>query len=365
MCQTAAFGQSGPLFVIEESGNPTAQPLNLTLCLNGNGPLSCQDYSTSKDTLTIKPTPPNRKYSSCGIKVNTPGFSLTHFGINCSMNQYGYCLFEAPTVFTVFTPGWDLGTQIESTHTLSAVSCADSSFCVAVDSAGNALRFNGAVWGDAVNINNGHSLQSISCPSSTFCMAVGRGASFYPDQALRYDGTTWQAQNLADATITLNSVSCPDSSFCMVVDSRGHAYRYSGTTDTWTTLDVDSSFNAQLLSVSCLSESFCLATDFQGRAWTYNGTIWSLPQQVSNQIPLNSISCASSSFCVATGNGDAYTYDGLSWDSGTMIDSTNTLNTISCPTASFCMAGDDNGLATSYSNGIWYPPVAVSTWFSS
>lgn len=86
---------SAPLFNVSTSGI-SAETLNITLCLNGNGPLSCQDYDVSSLNLNINTTIPNHSYSSAGIKVNTPGYSLT----GCKPIQNGQCLFSVSDTST-------------------------------------------------------------------------------------------------------------------------------------------------------------------------------------------------------------------------------------------------------------------------
>ncbi|MCX7125776.1 MAG: hypothetical protein NTU49_08585, partial [Gammaproteobacteria bacterium] len=55
---------------------PSAQ-VNITLCLNGKAPLSCQNYTVSALNLSIKTTVPNHIYPDAGIKINTPGYSIS------------------------------------------------------------------------------------------------------------------------------------------------------------------------------------------------------------------------------------------------------------------------------------------------
>ncbi len=80
--------KSGHLFNISATGAPTS--LNINLCLNGKGPLSCQNYSISALTLSIKTTIPNHTYSFAGIKINTPGYTIQ----GCTPYHTGYCLFS-------------------------------------------------------------------------------------------------------------------------------------------------------------------------------------------------------------------------------------------------------------------------------
>ncbi len=79
---------AGSFFRVTASG-PEAN-IAITLCLNGLGPLSCQNYTTSALNLTIVTTIPHHVYQKVGIKINTPGNLPT----GCSMNSNGYCLFS-------------------------------------------------------------------------------------------------------------------------------------------------------------------------------------------------------------------------------------------------------------------------------
>ena len=80
---------TGNLFNISASGNPAN--LNITLCLNGNGPLSCQNYNVAAVNLSISTAIPNHVYPNIGIKINTSGYTPT----GCSLISNGYCLFSA------------------------------------------------------------------------------------------------------------------------------------------------------------------------------------------------------------------------------------------------------------------------------
>jgi hypothetical protein len=87
------FANSISLFDVASSG--AQGNVNINLCLNGKGPLSCQNFKVSALTLTITPTVINRVYPAIGIKINTPGYTLANLGISCSLITNGYCLFSA------------------------------------------------------------------------------------------------------------------------------------------------------------------------------------------------------------------------------------------------------------------------------
>lgn len=83
------FAATGNLFNVTTSGAALAQVVSYTLCLtiNGQHPLSCQDYTTSQTTLTIRTTASNHTYHYAGIKINTPGFRSTGQGFRASTRK--------------------------------------------------------------------------------------------------------------------------------------------------------------------------------------------------------------------------------------------------------------------------------------
>ena len=91
VCQSA-FAGSGLLFDITATG--TSDNVNITLCLNGKGPLSCQNHDVSALTLSILTTVPNHTYPFAGIKINTPGYTIENLGVDCNLVANGYCLFS-------------------------------------------------------------------------------------------------------------------------------------------------------------------------------------------------------------------------------------------------------------------------------
>ena len=69
---------------------------------------------------------------------------------------------------------WLSPTLIDGGEGLSSVSCTSTTFCMAVDSGGDALRYNGSTWSSPSAIVSGEGLTSVSCTStsSAFCIAV-------------------------------------------------------------------------------------------------------------------------------------------------------------------------------------------------
>ncbi len=90
MClNLSSHANTGDLFHVTSTGSPAN--INITLCLNGHGPLSCQDYNITGLNLNIRTAAPNHTYPSVGIRLNTPGYSLSN---GCNTTTDGYCLFS-------------------------------------------------------------------------------------------------------------------------------------------------------------------------------------------------------------------------------------------------------------------------------
>ncbi|WP_133135229.1 hypothetical protein [Legionella rowbothamii] len=94
----SAFSANSSFFNISATGTPAN--LSITLCLNGKGALSCQNYNVSALTLSILTTVRNRSYPWAGIKINTPGYALS----GCSQNSNGYCLFSVSNTNAAIIP---------------------------------------------------------------------------------------------------------------------------------------------------------------------------------------------------------------------------------------------------------------------
>lgn len=89
VCQIT-FAGSGLLFNVSATG--TSADVEITLCLNGRGALSCQNYNISALSLNICAVL-RHSYPNAGIKVNTPDFKIGNLGMDCVPAGNGYCLF--------------------------------------------------------------------------------------------------------------------------------------------------------------------------------------------------------------------------------------------------------------------------------
>ena len=106
--------KTGLLFKIAQSG--ASASADVILCLNGKGPLSCQIYHVTAQSLQIRSTA-NHLYPAVGIKVLTPGYRAT----GCEVySKTGYCLFavngqtSTPITLNSNTPStYTVGGQIQ------------------------------------------------------------------------------------------------------------------------------------------------------------------------------------------------------------------------------------------------------------
>jgi 6-phosphogluconolactonase (cycloisomerase 2 family) len=78
-------------FNVTSSGPPGN--VNITLCLNAAGPMSCETFDVTGLTLSIITTT-NHVYNGAGIKVNTPGYTVANLGIDCMPVGNNYCSFS-------------------------------------------------------------------------------------------------------------------------------------------------------------------------------------------------------------------------------------------------------------------------------
>ncbi len=266
-----------------------------------------------------------------------------------------FVAFDTMTTSTADASGiWSAATNVASTG--QGISCANATFCVAIDHSGDASIYNGTSWSGPTLVDHTSFLYSVSCPVPSFCMAVDDAG----DAFSLHNGTSWSAPTHIASTYVV-SVSCPTASFC-VAASAGDISVFNGTS--WsgpTTVDASPHI---FYAVSCPSSSFCVASDDSGRVFTYNGSSWSGPTSIDGNALL--VSCARPSFCVANDYfGDVLTYSSGSWSAPSSIGSA--LSAMSCthnalPSgSSFCAAVDQSGSALTLTGGSWSSPVSVDS----
>jgi hypothetical protein len=250
--------------------------------------------------------------------------------------------------WTEFLGNWSWQAPIKSPPTpeggasvvLSDVSCTSESACTTVGrySVGGTpkpyvARWDGSAWSlqSAPSPTEGsasEALLGVSCASSTFCVAVGTAKN--KPFAERWNGSEWtiaSAPNPEGATeARLDGVSCPTTSACVSVGSyvpsggsrKTLAERWNGSS--WSVLSSPNPAKegwVQLRSVSCLSGSSCIAVgSLVSPHWlspqeettiaeSWNGTTWTLQSSPNGAGNLFSsfaaVSCSSTVACTGVG----------------------------------------------------------------
>lgn len=87
----AANANNANLFNVNASGS--SGNASFTLCLNGIGQISCQNYNVSMLNLSITPTIPGHTYDIAGIRINS-GASLEQLQITCKQIVKDFCIFS-------------------------------------------------------------------------------------------------------------------------------------------------------------------------------------------------------------------------------------------------------------------------------
>lgn len=136
----AAF-TAGALFNIIATGVP--DDINITLCLNGKGPVSCENFNVPALDLQITTTIPNHVYSFAGIRINTPNRLVTRSGLDCTPDSNGFCLF---TVSNSSPKTMSLYPSIGTAYQGGVVACEQGAPYMNLIAAAND-SINGIPWG--------------------------------------------------------------------------------------------------------------------------------------------------------------------------------------------------------------------------
>ncbi len=84
------YAAKGLFFDVAGLGGAVSDPLRIKLCLDGRGPVSCQNYSVNALSLSIRSTIPNHLYPFAGISIDKPGYRVA----GLTPNSKGFYLFS-------------------------------------------------------------------------------------------------------------------------------------------------------------------------------------------------------------------------------------------------------------------------------
>ena len=276
----------------------------------------------------------------------TPSRVLTQseYGLNSVSCKQDFCVAtDSDYPYTYSNRNWSVGPPFDDSDnadSVSSLSCATTSFCVAVTYSQKFSVFDGDTWSPFAESTV--SATDISCPTTTFCVAVGGG------NAAVFDGTSWyDATHLEDGDLSTLKISCTVDHFCAAVSLfGGTAFIFDG--EAWSQPEaLGRGTYYALEDVSCVTSDFCIAIAAERVAFKYSNGAWSAGTTIGEQDALSGsiyhISCSSTSYCVATGSDDAVTFNGSTWTAPRTIDSDSTITSISCATNNLCVAVDQSG----------------------
>jgi hypothetical protein len=300
----------------------------------------------------------------------------------------GACLFAGSA--SAATPALEFTApqSIDSTQSISAVACASTSFCAAVDLDGRFTYTTNPTatspsWSTPVDVDGTNQLYGISCPSSSICVAVDwNGDAVY---LLNPTGTLKTYVQPVDADWQLAAISCPSTGMCVAVDKGGNAEvttaLASCNTTTcapaWTeetkidTTQASATTPSALTGVDCPTTTLCVAVDYIGDAMIASNpatTPWKTKAPVaSSGEPLTGVGCDAALACIVVdGAGDGEVDDSLtasssSWSSPQTIVPSGA-SAISCVASStaLCAVADGSGAIATTTD----PAAATPRWTS-
>jgi len=238
----------------------------------------------------------------------------------------------------------------------NAVSCASSTFCVAVsayEGTSSADVLGGSTWsGPKLLLENSGVAVSLACPADRWCVALtDLGKATVLDAGVWSKPTTVDGFPGSSIPGMIASVACASTESCVAVDGEGKAATFDGRTWTVPSL-IDAAY--PLNAVSCEPDGSCVAVDGDGRALVFHKGRWSTPRSVDDTA-LTSVACAPHGFCVAVDAlARAVVFNGTSWSTPNAIDPVSRAPlSVSSPVDRTCITVDPGGMARVLQNGTW------------
>jgi hypothetical protein len=292
----------------------------------------------------------------------TPAADLASKGIwdslSCGSVSFCVAVSDLGEAATYDGATWSSPTTV-SDGTFVDVSCTADESCMAINLSGDqfnhAYEFADGTWSptDGWLIRDEY-LNSISCATSTFCLALSHDGDVFT-----YDGSWWTSRYSNPGLVQPSSVSCPTATFCAVSTYSGAVSTWNGTdwSDYTETVGQQSSYG-----LSCSSSSFCAVLGITSAA-TYDGSSWTVTDEVDpHQDGMRTISCVDPDFCQAAGaDGNVYSWNGSSWSEPVPVDPHGVPTSLSCRDRGLCVLVDDQGWAIDYNGTTWASPEHVDS----
>ncbi|HTS89496.1 MAG TPA: hypothetical protein VMG41_13470 [Gemmatimonadales bacterium] len=182
--------------------------------------------------------------------------------------------FTVPSTVTTFSFQVEISAEVpmsdgilrwqQSGASIRGLSCASTTYCLAVGDAGVIRVWNGTSWGfSASGTTNG--LNAVSAVSSTSAIAVGSGGV-----ALQWNGTTWKSLTTGTAS-SLRGVWCASATSCFAVGDAGLFMNWNGTS--WSALTTEP-YSDTLYAVWGTSATDIYVAGQKGALIHWNGSGW-------------------------------------------------------------------------------------------
>lgn len=273
---------------------------------------------------------------------------------------------------------WAEGTLPASVETttvnrLEAVSCADTSHCIATGKNGTivATSNGGATW-TAQASGTTTELLAISCITAKRCEVAGVGGIILTTS----NGTSWSPQT-SNTSSTLDAISCANASSGIHCEAVGASGTIVGTANGGSTWTVQTSHTSNsLYGVSCGDATHCVAVGSTGTVVrTINGSTW-VTAPSGTTASIDAVSCYSTTGCVAgtysssvaSANALVTTKGGASWVQRVPFAPVHTLghgyggSGISCPGPTTCFVAGGTGQADGGRAGLILRTTDGQTW---
>ena len=371
--QATPLSWSGPLSI--DHHPPFAYPAGFTSiscpdsghCAAAFGPIDVATNPTGDYTAWHQVT--GRAVASA---IACPATSL------CVGGGRGFSISTAP-----FAGGPWTQIGVDATNFIDSISCPSTSFCAAVDQAGNALTSTtptvASSWHIAP-IDPGGVLLSVSCPSAGFCAAVDAAGNALTSTHPTGGAGAWSTR-LVDSQ-GLEAISCPSSGLCVAAGNNdgqiATATNPTGGASAWT-LASPGSFNdpAGGIGLDCPSTSLCVLVAGTAVVTTTTpaagaGT-WRIGGLAAEQGAMQAVSCPTANFCAAAdtigggpgfptafSGGDILTTSAPTTNAWAIqqVDGTNNPVSVSCSDPTYCIVGDNGGNVLTSAN----PGGGASAW---
>ena len=316
------------------------------------------------------------------------GFSVT--GVSCPSTTSCFAtgnLSEGGAVVTMSGSVWSSATPVTNGGSLSAISCADASHCVAIGTNSSAALVlettatGGSSWSNSAVPSLWTSVSAISCPSDGLCVVGGyeSNSGALTQLTLSVTAVTWGSPyqpvgNGAGAT----AVSCANTSYCAAAFGSADLFYSTNGGTSWASSDISdptNDYSENVTGISCIANSSSAACTAVGSRtpqplYPSIGMAWTTSNLAGSSLPANAftsvggsgsqVSCGSISMCLAVGVNGWYgpTLDAISTTGSSPVQPTIPVeysgvygnnaymkfNAVACPSTTECVLGGPYGL---------------------